>query len=130
MDGLLWVNTEKARPLLPEGNVYVDEFTTGNRKINPDSLEFISVSPNARDITIKIGFAAWCNKENIYLDYQLNGRNEWIPVDVNNGAYIKFSNLQPGTYTLVIRKMNVLPAQHTGRPGWYQCLSPLQNPPV
>ena len=106
MDGLLWVNTEKARPLLPEGNVYVDEFTTGNRKINPDSLEFISVSPNARDITIKIGFAAWCNKENIYLDYQLNGRNEWIPVDVNNGAYIKFSNLQPGTYTLVIRKMN------------------------
>ena len=68
MDGLLWVNTEKARPLLPEGNVYVDEFTAGNRKINPDSLEFIPVSPKAREITIKIGIAAWCNKENIYLE--------------------------------------------------------------
>ena len=106
MDGLLWVNTEKARPQLPEGNVYVDEFTAGTRKINPDSLEFISVSPKARDITIKIGFSAWCNKENIYLEYQLNGRNEWIPVDVNNGALIKFSNLQPGTYNLVVRKVN------------------------
>ena len=106
MDGLLWVNTEKARPQLPEGNVYVDEFTAGTRKINPDSLKFISVSPKARDITIKIGFSAWCNKENIYLEYQLNGRNEWIPVDVNNGALIKFSNLQPGTYNLVVRKVN------------------------
>lgn len=106
MDGLLWVNTEKAMPLLPEGKVYVDEFVTGNQKINPDSLEFIPLSPKAKDITIKIGFAAWCNKENVYLDYQLNGRNEWIPVDVNNGAYIKFSNLQPGNYTLVVRKMN------------------------
>jgi signal transduction histidine kinase len=106
MDGLLWVNSDNARPLLPEGNVFVDQFMAGSRSISPDSLSLVSISPNAQDILIRIGFSAWCNKENVYLDYQLNGRNEWIPVDVNNGAIIKLSNLQPGNYRLMIRKMN------------------------
>lgn len=106
MDGLLWVNPEKAIPLLPEGNVYVDEFTAGNTIINPDSLEDISVPSTDRDITIKIGFSAWCNKENVYLEYQLNNNKNWIAVDVNNGAYIRLNNLDPGSYKIRIRKLN------------------------
>jgi len=106
MDGLLWVNPEKAIPLLPEGNVYVDEFTAGSSKINPDSLEDISVPSTDRDITIKIGFSAWCNKENVYLEYQLNNNKNWVAVDVNNGAYIRLNNLDPGSYKIRIRKMN------------------------
>ena len=155
MDGLLWVNPEKAIPLLPEGNVYVDEFTAGSSKINPDSLEDISVPSTDRDITIKIGFSAWCNKENVYLEYQLNNNKNWVAVDVNNGAYIRLNNLDPGSYKIRIRKMNgfgidnysykeialygqhtlvsavvVLPAKHIRGDGRHQCIFQVPYPAV
>lgn len=106
MDGLLWVDPEKASPLLPEGQVYIDEFTAGGKKMNPDSLNENSIAPKNRDIRIRIGFSAWCNKENVYLDYRLNEDKEWVPVDLKTEAYIQLNNLEPGTYHLQIRKMN------------------------
>ncbi len=106
MDGLLWVDPQTAKPLLPEGNIYLDEFTAGNKKINPDSVEDLSLSSSSRDMVIRLGFSSWCNRENIYLEYQLNRSSKWIPVDVNNGAYIRLNSLVPGKYNLLIRKMN------------------------
>ncbi len=106
MDGLLWVNPVLAKPLLPEGNIYIDEFLAGNKKINTDSLELVKLPYKDRDVNIRIGFSSWCNKENIYLEYQLDKSKEWVPVDVNKGAYISFNNLDPGKHYLRIRKLN------------------------
>lgn len=106
MDGLLWIDPEKAKPLLPQGNIYVDELIAGNKKINPDSLNLEPLPAKANNIFLKLGFSSWCNKENIYLEYQLNNDSAWRTVDVNNGAFISLNNLEPGAYRLLVRKLN------------------------
>jgi hypothetical protein len=40
MDGLLWVDPEKATPVLPEGEIYIDEISVDNKPHNPDSIQF------------------------------------------------------------------------------------------
>jgi signal transduction histidine kinase len=105
MDGLLWVDPSHDKILLPEGNIYIDEFRAGSRSIDPDSLTDLSLQPLQRDISIKLGYSSWCNKENIYLDYQLNN-NGWTEVDIEKGAIISLNNLSPGDYHLKIRKLN------------------------
>lgn len=105
MDGLVWVNPAESKILLPEGNVYIDEFYAGHQKINADSSGDLEFSSGQRDIRLKLGYSAWCNKENIYLDYKLNNGN-WTPVDLETGAFISFNNLQPGNYIIQIRKLN------------------------
>jgi len=106
MDGLLWVNPEKAKPLLPEGNIYIDEFVAGGIKINHDSLKEKALPFKDRDVLIKLGFSSWCNKENIYLEYRINDNGKWVAIDVNKGAFINLNNLNPGTYKVQIRKLN------------------------
>ena len=106
MDGLLWVNPERAAPILPRGEVFIDEILVNNERVNPDSLFLKKLPPQTHEVSIQLGFSAWCNKENIYLDYQLNNKDKWISVDVNKGAFINLSNLAPGKYNLVIRKLN------------------------
>ncbi len=106
MDGLLWVNPDQAMPLLPEGNIYLDEFRAGTKKINPDSLELLPIAYTDNDIRMKLAFSAWCNKENIYLEYRLNDKSAWTAVEPGNEALIRLDNLLPGKYTVSIRKMN------------------------
>ncbi len=106
MDGLLWVNPGQATPLLPEGNIYLDEFRAGTKKINPDSLELLPIAYTDNDIRMKLAFSAWCNKENIYLEYRLNDKSAWTAVEPGNEALIRLDNLLPGKYTVSIRKMN------------------------
>src|SRR4030095_16160202 len=58
------------------------------------------------NISIKLAFAAWCNKENIYFEYQLNDSLNWKPVNADIDAVIRFNNLSAGDYVLSIRKLN------------------------
>lgn len=106
MDGLLWVKPQEAVPLLPEGNIYLDEFTAGEEKISPDSVSLVTLPYRNRDVLIRLGFSSWCNKENIYLEYQLDNSGRWVPVDVNKGAIIRFNSLGPGQHRLLVRKLN------------------------
>lgn len=106
MDGLLWVNPETANPLMPEGNIFIDRFSADGKVIEPDSEKSIRLPATTGEIRLLVGFSAWCNKENILLEYRLGDDKKWQPVDVQNGAEIKFSNLPPGDYVMQIRKMN------------------------
>jgi signal transduction histidine kinase len=105
MDGLLWVNPDKAKPILPEGEIYIDEISADSITINPE-LEKIILPAKTNELLIKLSFAAWCNKENIYLDYQLNDTLTWKTVNTQLDDVIRLTNLTPGDYTLRIRKMN------------------------
>jgi signal transduction histidine kinase len=105
MDGLLWLNPEQATPLLPNGNIYLDEFKAGTLTINPDSLADYDIPYTANDIQIKLVYSAWCNKENIYLEYQSNN-HKWIPVTVGNEPLITINDLPPGKYAITVRKLN------------------------
>jgi signal transduction histidine kinase len=106
MDGLLWVNPEKATPILPRGEIFIDEIFVNSEKINADSVSKEKLLPQTHQVSVQLGFSAWCNKENIYLDYQLNDKGKWMSVDVNKGAIINLTNLGPGKYKLLIRKLN------------------------
>jgi len=106
MDGLLFVDPTKAVPVLPEGDLYIDEMQADNNKINTDSLAYQSLPAGTQEILIKLGFSSWCNKENIYLDYQLNDAPGWKPINTNVDAVIRLNNMSPGTYKLRIRKVN------------------------
>jgi len=106
MDGLLWVNPEKAVPVLPEGEIYIDEIMADNIKVNVDSMAEWHFPPKTQEIILKLGFSAWCNKENIYLDYQLNDTVNWKTINTDNEAVIRLNNLPSGHYVLRIRKLN------------------------
>jgi signal transduction histidine kinase len=106
MDGLLWVNPEKAKLILPEGEIFIDKITADSTDISSDLSAQIILPANTKEITIKPAFSAWCNKENVYLEYQLNDTLNWKPVNTDNDVMIQFSNLSPGEYTLRFRKLN------------------------
>ena len=106
MEGLLWVNPLTAKPVLPEGEIFVDEVLVDNKRIDPLMLEKEALSANIHDVQVRLGFSAWCNKENIYLDYRLNEETAWKTVNTDNGAFIQLANLRSGEYTLYLRKLN------------------------
>ncbi len=106
MDGLLWVNPENAIPDLPKGDIYIDQFSVDGVLMNPDSVSVDELPAQTTEIIIKLGISAWCNKENIYLDYRLNDDKNWRPVNIERGIEIRFYNIPQGDYRLQLRKRN------------------------
>jgi signal transduction histidine kinase/ligand-binding sensor domain-containing protein len=106
MDGLLWVDPDKATAILPAGDIFIDEIIVDDKKYNSDSIAFKELPSQTSLISIRLALPAWGNKENIYLDYELNNSGKWLAIDVEKGLNIDFSNLPSGSYNLVIRKLN------------------------
>jgi signal transduction histidine kinase len=103
MDGLLWVNPQTAAPLLPEGNIFVDEIWVNGKKTNHDPQTLEHLPANTKEILLYTGFSAWCGRENIYIEYRLNNEKTWTAA---NNNLITLNHPSPGSYTLEIRKMN------------------------
>lgn len=106
MDGLLWVNPTAAKPFLPAGEIYVDEIIIDGKSTDPDSIKTKNLPAAVQEIVFNLGFSAWCSKENLYIDYQLNDTLNWKKLKTDDYARIQFSNLPAGRYTLRIRKLN------------------------
>ncbi len=107
MDGLLWVNTKTAVPMLPAGNIYIDNITVDEVEYPvKNATSTLYLPSNIKEIKIALGYAAWCNKENIYIDYRLNSNDKWQRVDITEESGIRLTNLSQGHYELQIRKMN------------------------
>ncbi len=106
MDGLLWVNSDYANPVYPSGEVFIDEVIVDNKLTTPMEMATHPLPATTSDIAIKLAYSAWCNNENIYLEYQLNDTVQWKSVAYGDAAEIRFSNLPSGSYKLRIRKLN------------------------
>jgi signal transduction histidine kinase len=106
MDGLVWVNPLTAKPLLPAGDIYIDEILVDNNIANPNTLKNEELPAGVQDIVFNMGYAAWCNKENLYIDYQLNDTLHWKKLRPEESTSLQFSNLPAGKYSLRIRKLN------------------------
>ena len=85
---------------------YIDAIIADSIEFNPEQPDGLTLPSKTMDITVRLGFAAWCNKENIYLEYQLNDTLHWQPVNTDFDAAISFNNLSSGEYTLRFRKLN------------------------
>jgi len=106
MDGLLWVDPATATPLLPDGPIHFDEIRINNRIVDELFFSGGAISHSENNIYIRLAYSAWCNPENIYLEYQLTDSAQWNPVLISDGSIIRFNNLAPGKYDLRIRKRN------------------------
>jgi len=106
MDGLLWVDPGQANPMMPEGDIYIDEILVNNELLDPPHFSSESLPYKTGEIVFRLAYSAWGNKENIYLSYQLNDTISWQPVAAGDGSEIRFSHLPPGDYRLRIRKLN------------------------
>lgn len=106
MDGLLWVDPATATPLLPEGPLFLDEIRIDNDTIGEWQFQQRTLPRSHRNILLRLGFSAWCNPENIYIEYQLNDSTRWASLTAAEGPVIRLSNLSPGKYVLRIRKRN------------------------
>lgn len=106
MDGLLWVNTEANNLVLPAGTLFIDEISANKVAIAYNPALAIHLPPSTKEIQIALGFPAWCNRENIYLEYRLAADDPWLPIAVNSSPVIQLNNLPPGSYQLQVRKMN------------------------
>src|SRR5436190_2009946 len=106
MDGLLWVKPDGAKPVLPDGEIFIDEVVADSKSINPDSVIFKKLPAKTSEVVIHFVVSGWSNRENIYISYKLNDETEWRPVNIEKGMEIRFNNLPPGKYKLTIRKQN------------------------
>jgi len=105
MDGLLWLDPLNAQPILPSGDIYIDQVIADKRSIDPDSLSLKKLPVETDEITVRLGISAWTNKENIYIWYKLDNK-EWRPIDIEKGLEIRLNNLSYGKYHLYIKKRN------------------------
>ena len=107
MDGLVWIDLSQSYRPVQEGNIYLDDFTADSQKINIESLFRPRLSSNTRELTFSLGFPAWVNKENIYIEYKLEPYTKnWRLLETQNDPLLHFSNLPSGDYRLVVRKMS------------------------
>lgn len=106
MDGLLWVDPVNIEPILPTGDIYIDEIRVNGVKTDAVHFENTALPAKTNEIEIHTGFSAFCNKENIYLEYRLNDEPQWKSVNTDGDAVIRLNNLPQGPYRLQIRKMN------------------------
>ncbi len=106
MDGLVWVQPKQFSPALPDGDIFIDGIQVDDKKLNPDSLAMHKLPSRTQEIVLRLGFSGWCNKENLYLEYQLNDTLNWKPINTDNDASLHLYNLGSGNYTLRIRKLN------------------------
>jgi len=107
MDGLVWIDPNRLPTQLPEGAIYIDAFTADGKKMNLSSLLRPSLPSNTRELSFSLGFPAWVNKENIYIEYKLEPYwKQWRTLDIQNTPTVSFSNLPPGDYILKLRKHN------------------------
>ena len=106
MDGLVWVDLSRPLHLLQEGNIYIDEFYADGRKLNKGSLFRLHLPSDTRELSFTLGFPAWANKENIYVEYKLEPYSKnWELLEIQNNPQIRFSNLPSGDYRLQVRKL-------------------------
>lgn len=129
MDGLVWVDPEQPVSRLPEGRLYIDGFSADGRKINTGAPNPPVLPSNTRELVFDLGFPAWANRENLRIQYRLDPyTKDWQEEDIESNPKLRFSNIPPGHYRLILRKPNGFIPGNYGtteygfniEPHWYQ----------
>jgi signal transduction histidine kinase len=102
MDGLVWIDPNKNNDVFPDGPIQIDEVLIDGKSV--DGLENARTKPND-EILIRLGYSAWSNNENVYIDYQLD-KGAWTRITEDRGSFIRLTNISSGNHQLLIRKRN------------------------
>ena len=106
MDGLLWVDPKKVFTPSQGGLLQIDEIRVNEKLIEPSFEKLKSLPFSTKQLSIRLSYAAWSNRENIYLYYRLRPNEPWKEVSYSSPSLIEINNIEPGDYKLQIRKLN------------------------
>ena len=106
MDGLLWVDPANSRAPSNSGQLFIDEISFNDTTLKGPLPKQINLPANTRQLVVRLAYAAWSSRENIYLYYRIQAGDPWKEVPYANPSLIEINNLDPGKYELQIRKLN------------------------
>lgn len=102
MEGLVWFDPITVNDLPPDGSLLIDKVVVDNTAI--DGRKEITLNPGFENLDVYITIPYWGNKENLQVEYMLEGLNtRWLSLSPDADA-ISFSKLPSGIYTLLIRQ--------------------------
>ena len=106
MDGLVWIHPEQAQPILPEGDIWIDEWEVEEQRylLTGDSIPVLPAG--TRGLTLRLAVPAWAHPENLYLEYRLQDTAAWRLVRVEQGMKLQLGNLSYGRHRVQLRKRN------------------------
>jgi signal transduction histidine kinase len=110
LNGLVWFKPEQINRYAPEGRIILDsaELNQQPLTVSGDTIQF---PLNPENIKIYFSTSYFGNDYNLNLSYALLKQGsaykppEWLPLD-NKDFTIRYSSLNSGLYTLVIKKQN------------------------
>ncbi|MDP4254290.1 MAG: HAMP domain-containing sensor histidine kinase [Bacteroidota bacterium] len=129
MDGLVWVDPRKAAVPAPEGDLYIDDLFADSLRVNMASLAMPNLPSSTRELDFHLAFPAWGNKENLYIEYQLEPSSPgWKFFGAQGNPTLRLDNLAAGSYRLLIRRLtggadhppSVIEARFRIIAPWYQ----------
>jgi signal transduction histidine kinase len=105
MDGLLWFDPLTTNINLPEGEIFVDKLITAGKAISLSKKNEFELNYTVQNIELFLATNAWCRKENLFIEYQLDDK-PWLPADKSGEAVkISLNNISYGKHSLKIRKL-------------------------
>jgi len=104
INGVVNFNPENILPVLPNSDIYIDEAMVDEKKITVSDT--LNLDRNFERIKFYIDSPYFGNQKNLNFEVKLDGPDpqEWINVPKDHE--ISFTKLSPGTYTLIVRKLN------------------------
>ena len=102
LGGLVWFRPESIPDMRPSAPVMIEEVVVDGR-VWPVN-EFMVFEPDARAIEVLFSLPYWGDPETVHLEYWLKGRpGGWAPLDHGKRS-LRFRDLPPGEYELLLRK--------------------------
>lgn len=110
LNGLVWFNPKDTDPQIPAGNIILDNVEVNGKWLAMPS-DTILLPSNPRQIKFRFSSPCYGDIYNLHLSYALLSHkkqpeeSDWVELK-NDDASITFAKLDPGNYTLLLRKSN------------------------
>jgi signal transduction histidine kinase len=110
LNGFVWFKPQEIQNVFPEGFITLDKTVLSGQEV-PYSGDTILLPVSPENVRLYFSTANPGNDYNLNLSYKLIKQNDdedrlnWLPIE-NNDFTVSYSSLEPGNYTLLVRKLN------------------------
>ncbi|MFD2910194.1 two-component regulator propeller domain-containing protein [Flavobacterium ardleyense] len=110
LNGMVAFNPENLHKIIPSNNFYINEVETdASTQYFKDTLH---LSRDVYRIKFKIDYAFLGNLDNVYFEAKLNQVEGGKWINLINENEISYTNLEPGTHTLYVRKIKPFTSEY------------------
>lgn len=102
LGGLVWFDPEAVPDMRPTSPVMMEDVVIDGR-VWP-VYEYLALDPGTRSVEVRFSLPYWGDPMNVHLEYWLKGRpGGWAPLDYGKRS-LRFRDLPPGEYELLVRR--------------------------